>query len=315
MISLLKKKLLAAIAFFLLCTTTSATTYKYVPKKELSFVVLITSYNNSKWAEKNLSSVLSQKYENFRIIYINDCSKDNTEAQVQKIVDQYLSSQKHKNCHYVLFDDECDDNIPHVTRKFKKLATTNPAFFTLVSNVNRCGALCNIYRAVHSCKDTEIIVSVDGDDWLAHPFVLQELNTAYSSSNIWLTHGTLMEYPSKGVNWCEPVPPHIIHRNEFRKFKCPSHLRTFYTWLFKKIQLKDLLYEGQFFPMTWDMAIMYPMIEMTGTRHAFISQPNYIYNMSNPINDNKVNAELQNMLDYYIRNQTPYRPLSNEEVP
>ena len=89
----------------------------------------------------------------------------------------------------------------------------------------------------------------------------------------------------------------------------PSHLRTFYAWIFKKIALEDLLYEGKFFTMTGDMAIMLPILEMAGERHLFISEPIYIYNMTNPINHGKVNAELQRALDRYIRSMPPYQRL------
>ena len=62
--------------------------------------------------------------------------------------------------------------------------------------------------------------------------------------------------------------------------------------------------------MAWDMAIMYPMIEMAGDKHEFLSRVNYIYNIENNINDNKVNANLQNELDRVIRNMPPYKPLN-----
>ena len=46
--------------------------------RERSIVVIIPSYNNVRWVEKNLMSVFEQKYENFRVIYIDDCSTDGT---------------------------------------------------------------------------------------------------------------------------------------------------------------------------------------------------------------------------------------------
>jgi hypothetical protein len=183
--------------------------------------------------------------------------------------------------------------------------------FTLVSNVNRCGGLCNIYRAVHCCKNNEIIVTLDGDDFFYHDKVLAELNEVYSNKEVWYTHGSLMEYPAGHVTWCEPIKPEVIATHSYRKGKCPSHLRTFYTWLFKKIKLEDLLYEGNFFPMTWDMAMMFPMAEMAAERHAFIKEPNYVYNMATPFNDNKVDPDLQNRLDKIIRNKTPYKRLES----
>ena len=41
-------------------------------------VIVIPSYNNKDWYDRNLGSVFSQKYKHYRIIYINDCSTDNT---------------------------------------------------------------------------------------------------------------------------------------------------------------------------------------------------------------------------------------------
>ena len=289
-----------------------------LPKQatEKAFVIVIPSYNNKKWCELNLKSVINQKYKNFRIVYLNDASTDGTEETVETVALNLRSSRKYSEkapvfFHSMTFDDSFSEDISETTDRFANQINSSPAFFTLVNNVNRCGALCNLYRSIYSCLDEEIIVTVDGDDWLSDNEVLIRLNKEYSSNKIWLTHGNMIEYPKGGNSWCEPVPSKVIARNAFREFKCPSHLRTFYTWLFKKISLKDLLYNGQFFSMTWDMAIMYPMIEMAGERHAFISTPNYIYNMSNPINDNKVNADLQNFLDRYIRSQEPYTRLEN----
>ncbi len=244
-----------------------------IPEKP--FVIVIPSYNNIKWYENNLKSVLNQNYNNYRIIYLDDCSKDGTGAAV----DEYLK----KN------DKRKKTKVYH--------------------NYERVGALANIYSAVWECKNDEIVVLVDGDDWLKDNNVLFHLNEVYSSDEIWYTHGTLIEYPMGNVTWCEPIPADVLDRGEVRKFKCPSHLRTFYAWLFKKIRLQDFLYEGKFLTMAWDMAIMYPIAEMAHERHAFIPEVNYVYNMANPINDNKVDPDLQNFMDRLIRNRPNYKRL------
>lgn len=248
---------------------------------EKPMVVIIPSYNNIKWYQLNLDSVLTQNYKNYRVIYVDDCSKDGT----GNAVEVYLK-----------------DNDPgHRVELFK--------------NIERVGAMANLYGAIHSCKDHEIAVLVDGDDWLYHPDVLKHLNEVYSSSEVWFTHGNLMEYPMGHVTWCEPIPASVIANKTYRQSKCPSHLRTFYVWLFKKIRLQDFLYKGEFLRMAWDMAIMYPLAEMAEERHAFISEVTYSYNMSNPINDNKVDADLQNLLDKLIRNRPPYQRLEKADIP
>ena len=45
-----------------------------IPEKP--FVVVIPSYNNTKYCEQNLLSVLGQEYTNFRVIYLEDASTD-----------------------------------------------------------------------------------------------------------------------------------------------------------------------------------------------------------------------------------------------
>lgn len=284
--------------------------FSYVHGEDLpekSIVVVIPSYNNVNWLQRNLESVLQQNYSNFRIIYVNDCSKDNTGTQVRKVLKRAKVDYQVIN-----FDDSNCNSIPEATEKFINTVNKQRVFCTLVNNVHRCGALANLYRAIYSCDDDEIIVTLDGDDWFYHTQVLSQLNEVYTKEDVWFTHGALKEYPSGNVTWCEPIPQEYIEKGAFREFKCPSHLRTFYTWIFKRIKLEDLLYEGKFFAMTWDFAIMFPIAEMAGKRHAFIADPNYVYNMANQINDNRVNAGLQNYLDKFIRNKERYQCLEGE---
>jgi glycosyltransferase involved in cell wall biosynthesis len=270
--------------------------------EQLPMTMVIPSYNNEKWASNNLFSVLHQNYSHYRILYVNDCSSDQTRLYVETLL-------KEAGVDYRVVEFEERSTIEETTGAFAELVNAESHFFTLIHNRTRAGALANLYRMIHSCADEEVVVTVDGDDWLAHNNVLSFINDTYLSGEIWFTHGTVKEYPWGHVAWSEPVPPRFIEANSFREFKCPSHLRTFYAWLFKKIRLDDFLYEGVFYPMTWDMAIMYPLGEMAGFRHAFIKEPIYIYNMQNAINDNKVNADLQNVLDAYIRKKPRYERL------
>lgn len=247
------------------------------PLPEKPMVVFIASYNNSRWVEKNLASVFSQDYTNYRIIYVDDASSDNTADLVKAFVKEKKGESR----------------------------------FLLIRNSSRKGGLCNLYEAASFCKDEEILVNLDGDDWLANPFVLKTLNRVYSKKEIWLTHGTLIESPKNILGWSLQVPKKIIKENAFRTFRCPSHLKTFYTWLFKKISLEDLKINGEFFPMTWDQAMMFPMIEMAGHRHAFIKETLYVYNTENPISDNKVDNRLQREFEILIRSKPRYMPLKS----
>lgn len=257
--------------------TSSAVVAPIVSNNEKKFVIIIPSYNNARWCVKNINSALNQNYENYRIIFIDDNSNDQTFEKVSQIV----------------------SSSPKASR------------VTLIKNQNRVGALENIYNAVLSCADDEIVLTLDGDDWLAHNDVLTKLQSIYAPNHVWITYGQYKSFPGGIVGVSKPYPQKIIDANAFRQHGWgASHLRTFYSWLFKKIKKEDLLYEGKFLQMTWDFAMMFPMLEMAGNHSYFISDVLYIYNLENPLNDHKVNLTLQQKLSHYILTSQKYEQLS-----
>ncbi len=246
--------------------------FKSELEKRNEFVIIVPSYNNEKWCIKNLESIFNQGYLNYQVIYINDCSTDNT----GKLVQEYLKSKNLENkCWYI-------------------------------ENFERKGALANIYQYVHACKNNQIIVLLDGDDWFVHESVLSILDKAYKSSDIWLTYGQYID--TNCVLGCGTLyPENIIKERSYRENEWrASHLRTFRAFLFKHICKEDLLYEGKFFDMAWDLAFMFPMLEMAGKRFCCIDQILYVYNLDNPISDAKKDKDRQGFLDRYIRKMAKY---------
>jgi glycosyltransferase involved in cell wall biosynthesis len=240
------------------------------------FVIVIPSYKNKDWVRKNLLSALNQQYPLFRIIYTDDFSQDGTVEEVEEIIKLYDSSNK----------------------------------ISFVKNTERLGAMANMYNMVHSCEDDEIIVVLDGDDWFANSQVLERLNQEYSKGNVWITYGQYRSFPDNAIGCSRQIPQNVISTNSFRRFNwCSSHVRTYYSWLFKKINKEDFFHNGKFLEMTSDLAAMFPMLEMAGKNQAFISDVLYIYNCTSPINDSKVNLNLQQGLEKIIRDKTPYQPL------
>jgi len=106
---------------------------------EKAIVIVIPSYNNKEYYKDNLDSVINQNYQNFHILYIDDDSTDGTGSLVQEYIRE------------------------------KKL----DAKITLIQNKKRLKALQNIYNAVRMCNPTDIIVTVDGDDFLFGTQVLR----------------------------------------------------------------------------------------------------------------------------------------------
>lgn len=253
-------------------------------KENKPFVIVIPSYNNEAYVEKNLSSVLEQTYDNYRVIYIDDCSKDRTYEIAQKCIENHKAKER----------------------------------VTLIHNEINQKALSNIYYAINSCQDNEIVILLDGDDWLSNGNVLKELNRYYNDSNVWLTYGQYMTYPKYEIGICrEPLFKTYLKSGNLRKVGLFSkktdwffsHLRTFYAGLFKKIKKEDLLYNGEFFPSAWDLAILFPMVEMARQHAVFIPSILYIYNRETPLNDDKLRKQEQYDLNLYIRALPPYPKL------
>lgn len=242
------------------------------------FCIVIPSYNNALWYQKNLDSVFNQNYPHYKIIYIDDASSDNTGNLVEKYVQE--KNQQHR--------------------------------VQVIKNTARIGALENIYNAVINTADKTVIVTLDGDDWLATNQVLSILNQVYTTQHAWLTYGTYQEYPTGVRGGTDTYPAHIVMQNLYRKhYWFASHLRTFYAGLFKKIKVDDLKYHHKFFDMTWDMAFMFPMLEMARNHAIMIPEVLYIYNRETPINDDKVNRSRQIVCEKIIRSRLPYAALDS----
>lgn len=244
---------------------------------EKPIVIVTPSYNNKQWWQWNLESLINQEYSNYYIIITDDCSTDGTGDAIEAYI------QLHNLSHKVI----------------------------LIKNKERRGALYNLYTMIHSCPDHAIIVTVDGDDALPDPQTLARINYIYSTQDVWLTYGQFQEYPSGGKGWCTPMPENIIKNNAFREFvHIPSHLRTFYAGLFKKIKLEDMIYYGEFYAMTWDYVMMLPMIEMAGSHHYYFGDTiMYLYNNSNTISDHRISRQLQQHLGQIVRKKSRYTPL------
>lgn len=225
--------------------------------EEKEITIVIASYNNKKWYKKNLDSVFEQKYNNYKIIYIDDCSPD----QTGNLVEEYIKDHPQKE---------------------KVL---------LIKNSQRLGATANRYKASHLAKDKSIVAILDGDDWLNGPNVLTYINKIYSKKNIWVTYGQFRIFPSGELGHCQKMPKNYDFSQNGPFFT--SHLRTYYAWLFKGIPLEKLQINEKFPEMAGDVAEMLSLL-LKAKKHLYFSKKIlYIYNKSNPINDAKINLKKQ----------------------
>ena len=215
--------------------------------------VIIPSYNSVKWIGRTLHSVAAQTYRNYEVCVIDDAS---TQAGQKELIQHYCLKY---------------------------------GWQALYRNSNQ-GALANIVEGIDRLAPApqDVILLLDGDDWLFDNQVFSKIAEAYSSPSVLLTYGQFITYPRWQLGFCRPLTAELLQAKRFRSMPFHfSHLRTFRHKIWRCIEINDLKdASGTFYKTTWDLAIMYPLLEMTGGGGCkFIDQILYVYNMDNPLND------------------------------
>ena len=222
--------------------------------KDNKFKIVIPSYNNEKWVEYNVASIINQTYKNYEVLYINDCSTDSTPSMVQEIIKGYKL-----------------DNWTLLNHKENKQRgyNVNPNAKHIIDFMG---------------NDDDIILFVDGDDWLYDENVLEKLNDFYKTNDWWMTYGGMYCWPSG--NFANPQNTEYreeVHKNKsYRKDVWrASHLRSFRWFLYKKIQKEDLIWSktGAYYYNAEDLAVSFFCMEMCPSSKIGIADfPTYIYN-------------------------------------
>ena len=218
------------------------------------FKIITPVYNGEKYIKKCIDSLKAQSYKDFEVVIINACSTDKT----REIIEQEIKGKEN---------------------------------FHLINNKDRKYALENTIDGIrHICKnDEDIIVIVDGDDWLRNPYVFKHLNKVYQDKNVWTTYGQFISLSTRLKSACCMEIKGKFNRFRMRDFYF-SHLRTYKYFLFKAIREEDLRDEkGKYYTTAGDVVIALPIIELAGEKHRkCISKILYVYNDLNKLNDMKV---------------------------
>ena len=222
--------------------------------KQLPFVFIIPSYCNSKWVDNNLKSLFNQNYYNWRAIYIDDASEDDTFDKAVKLVKSEGMQDK----------------------------------FTFIKQGERKYQAYNRYIAYSECFDEEICVMLDGDDWLAHNNVLNILNEEYQKHNLLVIYGQFSYFENGRIGMTSgkyQFPPEVIKNGSYRQYQWISqHLRTCKASVIKSIPLMQLLDQnGKWLTRCTDMAEMFYALENSNGHHKNIGSVLCIYNKDNSL--------------------------------
>lgn len=242
-------------------------------------IKIITCFWNAEdYIGKCVDSIKTQTFKDFKVYLIDDLSTDSTIDKINSLID----------------GDERFNLIKNNDKKFKlknidDLLTDNSLF-----------------------DDEDIIVELDGDDWLYDDNVLHIVNSKYESNpKLWITNGSFI-YSNGSLGFSSKVNPPTIRTDTFLF----SHLRTWKRHLWGRIDKSSFIDEnGEYFKSAGDAAYSFPMVEMSGYEHyEYIPDILYVYNDQNPRSDSKFGSASGSPFEQYrcsniIRNMKKYNEL------
>jgi glycosyltransferase involved in cell wall biosynthesis len=218
------------------------------------FKIIVTSYNNEEWTETCLSSLLVQTYTNFDVIFFDDCSTDKTLSEAYNTVN-------------------CDKRFKIIN--LKENHTKSKIFATLINQY---------------INDDDIILFLDGDDWLSNSEVLESINQFYELYDPWVSYGGMVVW-NGGDNITEPFPQNsefprqVLGRRLYRQDTWrSSHAKTMKGFIWNSIDKTDFLskQDGKYILGGDDLAFMFPALELCPPnkigRFGFST---YVYNATN----------------------------------
>lgn len=249
------------------------------------FVVITTCYNVEPYIRMNFYMNKFQTHENVLFVYVDDKSKDTTLQTLREL---------------------CADDPRFLVIQNDNNGSQGKAYMYAVSYLEK-------HNLIH---DEDIIVEVDGDDWLSGHFVLSYLNYIYQDKNVWMSYGHYQEYPKGNVggHYHMDINDMVDEQNAHRYNAFPySHLKTYKYWLFNKIDRQHLIdpTTNQLFSSAWDHALCLPMVEMAGKQHIHrCDDILYIYNCHPDLqNESKSRLAEQKQTEMRIRQMPIYKKL------
>lgn len=205
---------------------------------EYPMVVIIPSYNNRTKFKETLNSVFNQNYQNYRIIFIDDCSDVIGDVLEIDEIRAYVNTNKQNSR------------------------------FTLISQHVRQRQCAGRYIGYHMSYDDEIVILLDGDDRLYDNNAMRIISYNYREKHIASSYGGYVDMCDKiihtKIKGIDQFPEHVIVNRSYRSYMYISvHLRTGFAKLFKSIRLINLLDNNDnFFHVATDTAEMMPIHEM-----------------------------------------------------
>ena len=111
----------------------------------------------------------------------------NAEKYIKNCI-RTLKSQQDRDFKVFIIDDVSTDNTVEITKSL----IVDDNRFNLIVNSEKKFKLKNLDELIPTFEDNDIIIELDGDDFLLNSEVVSDIRKIYSDGKVWLTNGSFM---------------------------------------------------------------------------------------------------------------------------
>jgi len=195
--------------------------------RETKFVFLIPAYNCEKEIKQTLMTIFSQSYNDWRILFIDDVSSDNTTGVAKELIKSH--GYEGRTC--------------------------------FIKREEKYGEVRNTIEELKFIADREVVVRLDAGDWLTDNDTLYYLNQVYKEHKpavCWT--GQRWAYTNYGISKQMSLQP---NQSVYEHPWVSSHLKTFRASALKKVNPKNFYDDdGNWIMIACDQAVFLPMMHL-----------------------------------------------------
>ncbi|CEL99538.1 unnamed protein product [Vitrella brassicaformis CCMP3155] len=273
----------------------------------------------SAWLRQSIPSADALSSVRFRVVIAHY-----NQPELLHLCLRTLMHQTHTNWTACIVDDASDPDVVHQVKQLRSIFRSDSRFYWRYQSTNR-GLLYSTFTGMECLRphNDDIVVWLDGDDFLWGDDVLRRVAAYYASDDIHLTFGSYISHwdPIGCCNCSAHNWTHVAATNSYRDIEWTfSHLKTFRFGLVPHVNLTHMKdRSGKWLRSASDFALMYPLLELSGGKFRCIPERLYYYNVKNPLShhnnrdrssgNGRSLAANQTDNARYVRHLPRYRPV------